>query len=570
MSTNTPARNITPSKTPVDKAVAGVANFADDTAGASKVVNGFARKIFPDHWSLMLGEITLYSFVILLLTGTFLTFFYEPSAAETTYTGNYAPLAGQHVSEAYASSLRLSFDVRGGLLMRQVHHWAALVFVAATIVHMARVFFTGAFRKPREINWVIGGVLAMLAVFEGFTGYSLPDDLLSGTGIRIAQAIILAVPVVGSYISFFLFGGEFPGVDFIPRFFTIHILLLPAVMLALIVVHLMLVVVHKHTQYPGPGRTEDNVVGFPLFPVYMAKAGGFFFIVFGVIALIASLVQINAIWAYGAYDPSPVTAGSQPDWYMGWLDGAVRLTPGWFEFTLWGYTFSMNIFIPTTVTILFTLGALFLYPWIEQAATGDRREHHLLDRPRNQPTRTGLGVMALTFYVLLWISGGNDIIAHMMGLSINDITRFLRVGIFLLPALAFVITKRICLGLQRKDREKALHGRETGRIVRLPHGEFIEVHAPLSDLERWVLVQHDSGRPMEIEDRVDAGNPSSIYGKVQRRLSRFYFEDRVEPVTPAELAASHDDHHGEIEGGHPDAIDQQSNPAIGTSQTLHG
>jgi len=432
------------------------------------------------------------------------------------------------------------------------------------------VFFTGAFRKPREINWVIGGVLAMLAVFEGFTGYSLPDDLLSGTGIRIAQAIILAVPVVGSYISFFLFGGEFPGVDFIPRFFTIHILLLPAIMLALIVVHLMLVVVHKHTQYPGPGRTEDNVVGFPLFPVYMAKAGGFFFIVFGVIALIASLVQINAIWAYGAYDPSPVTAGSQPDWYMGWLDGAVRLTPGWFEFSLFGYTFSMNIFIPTTVTILFTLGALFLYPWIEQAATGDRREHHLLDRPRNQPTRTGLGVMALTFYMLLWISGGNDIIAHMMGLSINDITRFLRVGIFLLPALAFVITKRICLGLQRKDREKALHGRETGRIVRLPHGEFIEVHAPLSDLERWVLVQHDSGRPMEIEDRVDAGNPSSIYGKVQRRLSRFYFEDRVEPVTPTELAASHDDHHGEIGGGGHDAVEEKGNPALGTSQSLHG
>ncbi|MEZ0164026.1 cytochrome bc complex cytochrome b subunit [Kineococcus sp. LSe6-4] len=554
----------------IDKAAGGVANFADDSVGASKVVNGFARKIFPDHWSFMLGEITLYSFVILLLTGTFLTFFYEPSAAETTYYGQYIPLYGQHVSEAYESSLRISFDVRGGLLMRQIHHWAALVFVAATIVHMARVFFTGAFRKPREVNWVIGSILAILAVFEGFTGYSLPDDLLSGTGIRIAQAIILAVPVVGSYISFFLFGGEFPGTDFIPRFFTIHILLLPAIILALIAVHLMLVVVHKHTQYPGPGRTEDNVVGFQLFPVYMAKAGGFFFIVFGVIAALGALVQINAIWAYGAYDPSPVTAGSQPDWYMGWLDGAVRLMPGWFEFTLWGFTFSMNIFIPTTVVILLTMGIMVLYPWIEQAATGDRREHHLLDRPRNQPTRTGLGVMALTFYVLLWISGGNDIIAHMLNLSINDITRSLRVLVFALPALAFVVTKRICLGLQRKDREKALHGRETGRIVRLPHGEFIEVHAPLTDLERWTLVQHDNLRPMEIEDRVDAGNPDTLFGKVQRRLSRFYFEDRVEPVTPAELAASHHDHHGELEQAHADELDRADHPAIGTSQTTHG
>ncbi|WP_432487422.1 cytochrome bc1 complex cytochrome b subunit [Kineococcus sp. SYSU DK018] len=555
----------------IDKAAGGVGNFADDTVGASKIVNGFARKIFPDHWSFMLGEITLYSFVILLFTGTFLTFFYEPSAAETVYQGEYAPLAGQAVSQAYESSLRISFDVRGGLIMRQVHHWAALIFVAATVVHMIRVFFTGAFRKPREINWVIGLVLALLAVFEGFTGYSLPDDLLSGTGIRIAQAIILAVPVVGSYVSFFLFGGEFPGEDFIPRFFTIHVLLLPAVMLGLIVVHLALVVIHKHTQYPGPGRTEDNVVGFPLFPVYMAKAGGFFFIVFGVIALIAALVQINPIWAYGPYDPSPVTAGSQPDWYMGWLDGAVRLTPGWFEFTLLGYTFSMNIFIPTTVVILFVMVAGSLYPWIEQAATGDRREHHLLDRPRNAPTRTALGVMALTFYVLLFISGGNDIIAHMVGLSINDITRSLRVLVFVLPALAFVVTKRICLGLQRKDREKALHGRETGRIVRLPHGEFIEVHAPLTDLERWVLVQHEANRPMEIEDRVDAGNPNSLYGKVQRRLSKFYFEDRVEPVTPAELAASHHGKPGEIDGGeHATLEESKTSPAIQTSQTSRG
>ncbi|WP_337059608.1 cytochrome bc1 complex cytochrome b subunit [Kineococcus sp. G2] len=555
----------------IDKAAGGVGNFADDTVGASKIVNGFARKIFPDHWSFMLGEITLYSFVILLFTGTFLTFFYEPSAAHTVYNGDYAPLAGQGVSEAYASSLRLSFDVRGGLIMRQVHHWAALIFVAATVVHMIRVFFTGAFRKPREINWVIGLVLAILAVFEGFTGYSLPDDLLSGTGIRIAQAIILSVPVVGSYISFFLFGGEFPGEDFIPRFFTIHILLLPAVMLGLIVVHLALVVIHKHTQYPGPGRTEDNVVGFPLFPVYMAKAGGFFFIVFGVIALIAGLVQINPIWAYGPYDPSPVTAGSQPDWYMGWLDGAVRITPGWWEFTLFGFTFSMNIFIPTTVLILFVMTAGALYPWIEQAATGDRREHHLLDRPRNAPTRTGLGVMALTFYVLLWISGGNDVIAHMVGLSINDITRFMRVAVFVLPALAFVVTKRICLGLQRKDREKALHGRETGRIVRLPHGEFIEVHAPLSEAERWVLVQHDSNRPMDVEDRLDAGNPNSLYGKVQRRLSRFYFEDRVEPVTPAELAAAHHGHDTEIESQEHASIEEDGgNAAIATSQKYHG
>ena len=279
----------------------------------------------------MLGEVALYSFIILLLTGTFLTFFYIPSVGHTTYEGVYEPLRGQTVSEAYASTVDISFDVRGGLLMRQIHHWAALIFVAAITVHMFRVFFTGAFRKPRELNWVIGSLLALLAVFEGYFGYSLPDDLLSGTGLRIMSGIILAIPVVGSYVHFFVFGGEFPGEEFIPRLFTIHILLLPGIMLALITAHLILVVVHKHTQYPGPGRTNDNVVGYPLLPVYMAKAGGFFFIVFGVTALMSALFTINPIWAYGSYDPSPVTAGSQPDWYMGFMDGAVRLTPGFFE-----------------------------------------------------------------------------------------------------------------------------------------------------------------------------------------------------------------------------------------------
>ncbi len=282
---------------------AGVGNFLDERIGASKLTKTFARKVFPDHWSFMLGEIALYSFVILLLSGTFLTFFYIPSTGVTTYTGSYATLQGQEVSEAFASTMHLSFEVRGGLLLRQIHHWAALIFVVSIIVHMFRIFFTGAFRKPREMNWTIGVVLALLAVFEGFLGYSLPDDLLSGNGLRIASGIILAIPVVGSYVSFFLFGGEFPGEAFIPRIYTIHVLLLPAIMLGLITFHLILVVVHKHTQYPGPGRTNDNVVGYPLFPIYTAKAGGFFFIVFGVTALMAAFFTINPIWIYGSYDP---------------------------------------------------------------------------------------------------------------------------------------------------------------------------------------------------------------------------------------------------------------------------
>jgi ubiquinol-cytochrome c reductase cytochrome b subunit len=493
----------------------------------------------------MLGEVALYSFIILLLTGTFLTFFYVPSVGRTTYSGVYTPLANQTVSEAYASTLRLSFDVRGGLLMRQIHHWSALIFVAAITVHMFRIFFTGAFRKPREVNWVIGSILALLAIVEGFAGYSLPDDLLSGTGLRIASSIILAIPVIGSYLSFFVFGGQFPGEAFIPRLYTIHVLLLPGIFLALITAHLIILVVQKHTQYPGPGRTNDNVVGYPLYPVYMAKAGGFFFIVFGVTALMGALFTINPVWMYGSYDPSPVTAGSQPDWYMGWLDGAVRLTPGFFEFTLLGFTFSFNIIVPAMIVPGLVTASLFLYPWIEQWATGDRREHHLLDRPRNVPTRTGLGVMALTFYFLLLISGGNDIIASQLHLSINDITNSLRLLVFVLPPLAFLVTKRICLGLQRKDREKVLHGRETGTIYRTDSGEYFEVHAPLDEYSRWVLVQHEPQAPIELAPPYDENGvrrPGSRFDRTRQRLSRFFFEDRVEPVTPAELEEAHEEH----------------------------
>jgi len=543
------------SQTTSGKLAAGLGNWTDERFGAAKVVKGFARKIFPDHWSFMLGEIALYSFIILLLSGTFLTFFFIPSAGETTYQGSYAPLVGQRMSEAYESTIRLSFDVRGGLLLRQIHHWAALIFVAAIMVHMLRVFVTGAFRKPREINWVIGSLLAVLAVLEGFAGYSLPDDLLSGTGLRIASSLILAIPVVGSYLSFFTFGGQFPGEAFIPRLYTIHVLLVPGIMLALIAAHLAILVLHKHSHYPGPGRTNQNVVGYPFMPVYMAKAGGFFFIVFGITALMSAIFMINPIWAYGAYDPSPVSAGTQPDWYMGFLDGALRLTPGFLEFSFAGYTLSLNILFPGLILPGILTMILIFYPWFEQLATGDRREHHLLDRPRNAPARTGIAAASITFYVLLLLGGGNDLMATHFHLSINDITNTLRVLVIVGPFVAYMVAKRMCLGLQRKDREKVLHGRETGRVFRTAEGEVFELHEPLGSQERWILVQHEALRPRELPPAVDdhgVRRPGSRLDRWRGRISRFYFQDRVEPVTPAELAAAHHDHHEleQISGEH--------------------
>jgi hypothetical protein len=270
---------------PVFKVAAGPARWADERIGLAGLTRPFLRKVFPDHWSFLLGEIALYSFIVLLLSGIFLTLWFKPSMGEVEYEGTYQLLRGIQMSEAYASTLNLSFDIRGGLLLRQMHHWAAMLFVAAMLTHSLRIFFTGAFRKPREINWLIGVGMLVMGLFEGFMGYSLPDDLLSGTGLRFMDGAIRATPIIGTWAEFFFFGGEFPGDLVVPRLYMVHILLLPALLLGLIAAHLALVVYHKHTQFPGPGRTEDNVVGYPVFPVYAAKAGGFFFIVFGVRAL---------------------------------------------------------------------------------------------------------------------------------------------------------------------------------------------------------------------------------------------------------------------------------------------
>ncbi|MEP6852030.1 MAG: ubiquinol-cytochrome c reductase cytochrome b subunit [bacterium] len=470
-------RNFQKPRTPLGKVAKGSEERFGLAAGIRKQLN----KVFPDHWSFMMGEIALYSFIILLLTGTYLTFFYDASMAEVAYNGTYAPLQGVEMSRAYETTLNISFDVRGGLVIRQIHHWAALMFVAAMTIHMFRVFFTGAFRKPREANWLIGLSLLTLGVVEGFAGYSLPDDLLSGTGLRIADAIMLSIPVIGSWVSFLVFGDEFPGTDIIGRLYIAHVLLIPAVLAALIGAHLALVVKQKHTQFPGPGNTEDTVRGERVYPVYAAKAGGFFFLVFGVLAGLGGLAQINPIWLFGPYNPAQVSSGSQPDWYMAMLDGSTRLFPQW-ETRLFGYTVP-SVFWPTVVlpTILLTLAAA--YPFIEARLTKDRDAHNLLQRPRDVPVRTSLGMMAISFVVVLFIGGGNDLVAKVFNISMNAMMWGLRIALLLVPPMVYMITYRLCIGLQRHDREVLEHGIETGIIKRLPSGEFIEVHQPLGPVD---------------------------------------------------------------------------------------
>ncbi|MER7911005.1 MULTISPECIES: cytochrome bc complex cytochrome b subunit [unclassified Streptomyces] len=529
------------------KAPAGerVADWADGRLGIYTLAKANMRKIFPDHWSFMLGEICLYSFIIIILTGVYLTMFFHPSMNEVEYTGSYVPLQGQLMSEAFNSTMHISFEVRGGLLIRQIHHWAALIFLAGMFVHMMRVFFTGAFRKPREINWLFGFLLFFLGMFTGFTGYSLPDDLLSGTGVRFMQGAILSVPIVGTYLSMFLFGGEFPGGDFVARFYSAHVLLLPGIMLGLMVAHLILVFVHKHTQFEGPGRTNKNVVGMPLLPVYMAKAGGFFFLVFGVIAVIAAIASINPIWALGPYRPDQVSTGAQPDWYMGFAEGLIRVMPGW-EINLWGHTLVLGVMIPLAIFPA-VLGAIAVYPFIESWITGDKREHHIAQRPRNAPTRTAFGVAWITAYMIMLVGGGNDLWATHFHLSINSITWFVRIFFFAGPVIAFIVTKRICLGLQRRDKEKVLHGRESGIIKRLPHGEFVEVHEPLSQGELHRLTAHEQYAPAELPPAVDENGVERKIGRLEKlrvKLNKGYYGEDSQIAKPTV------EEYKEIQSGH--------------------
>ncbi|WP_374099704.1 cytochrome bc complex cytochrome b subunit [Frigoribacterium sp. PvP032] len=536
--TTTTAPAFAPTRT--NKIFGAAANYVDERTSMSGLVREVGRKIFPDHWSFMLGEVALYSFVVILLSGTFLTFFFQPSMAEVNYNGSYVPLKGLNMSAAMASTLDISFDIRGGLLFRQIHHWAALLFVASIMLHMLRVYFTGAFRKPREINWVVGFTLWVLAMAEGFTGYSLPDDLLSGNGARIIDGMVKGIPVIGVWISYLLFGGEFPGTDMVGRFYSLHIMLLPALLIALLGVHLLLLIINKHTQWAGPGKTNENVVGVPVMPVFAAKAGGFFFIVFGVLVLIASLFTINPIWNYGPYDPSPVSAGTQPDWYIGFADGALRLVPPGWEFLFFGYTVSMNILAPIGVLVIFIL-AVLLYPFLEAWVTGDKREHHILDRPRNAPTRTAIGAAGIVVYAALWAAASSDIMATHFRLSLNFVIHSVQAVLIIGPFLAFWITKRVCLALQKKDREIALHGYESGRIVRLPGGEYVEVHEQLDEYERWRLLNFNEYEPLMI--RPNANGQITPLQRVRASVSTFFFEDRIAPVKRSEIEASHHDEH---------------------------
>jgi ubiquinol-cytochrome c reductase cytochrome b subunit len=447
--------------------------FIDERTGAAPFLRKTLRYLFPDHWSFLLGEVALYSFIVLVGTGVYLTLFFEPSLAETVYRGPYVPLQGAQMSDAYRSAVDLSLARDAGLLIRQTHHWAADVFVASIVLHLMRVFFTGAFRKPREITYLVGLTLLFTSLLEGYLGYSMVDDLLSGMGLAIGYSAALSIPVIGGALGRLIWGGAFPGDPaFESRMFIGHVLLFPAILAALIGLHLALVAARHHTQFRrGPAQTERRLIGVPTFPGQAPRSLGLLSAVAALLFALGGLVQINPIWLWGPYEPGLGTNGAQPDWYLGWLIGALRLVPG-FDVTIGSYTLVPNpfwggILFPTVV-----LAVLVAWPWVERLVTRDREVHNIVDRPRDAPVRTAVGASFLTWVAMIFIAGSADRATTFFGLDYEAQIRVYRVAVWVIPLLVFLFALSLCRGLKRAEevelvRERAeAEAEAAARLVR--------------------------------------------------------------------------------------------------------
>jgi ubiquinol-cytochrome c reductase cytochrome b subunit len=431
----------------------------DQRSGTAPIVRKTLRYLFPDHWSFLLGEVALYAFIVLVATGTYLAFFYQPSTTVVTYHGPYLPLRGQEMTEAYRSVLNISTTVKAGLLIRQTHHWAANVFLAAIVLHLFRIFFTGAYRKPRELTYWIGVTMLFMAMLEGYLGYSLADDLLSGMGLAIGNGVALSIPFVGANLGSLIWGGPFPGQhEFFARMYIFHVFLLPVLIGTLLAVHLALVALKHHTQFKRTRRqTERKLVGVPTYPGQTPRSLGLFFGTAGLLFLLGGLVQINPIWLWGPYHTYLSTNGAQPDWYLGWLIGGLRLTPS-FDLTIGHYTLVPNPFWGGALFPLVVMAFLYLWPAMERKATGDYAYHNVLERPRDAPWRTAIGLGFASWVFLIFVAGSSDRVDVLFNLSYQAQIHAYWVLVWVVPVVVGAIAYRVCKELQAGERVE--HQRE--------------------------------------------------------------------------------------------------------------
>lgn len=412
-----------------------------------------ANKVFPSNWSFLLGEVALFSLVILVLTGIFLTFFYRPNVEPVVYTGSNPVFAGQTLPAAFESIVRLSSDVNAGLLFRRLHRGASHLFIATVVLHMLRIMLTGAFRKPREVNYFIGIGLLTLAFGAGFTGYSLPYDSLAGTGIRIAYSELLSLPLIGDRVTFWVFGGAFPTGDVIPRFFVLHVMILPALLLGTAGLHLFIVYRQKHTQFPRMGVDGHKLVlGKPLWPLQFAESTTLFLWVGGLLAAAAVLIPWSDITLLGPYVPGEVGNNAQPDWFLFWLEGALRIFPP-IEFGIPGSLIISGPFVAGVVLpgLIFTF--LAAYPFIERRVYKLEGEWHVLQNPLEIPLRAGVMLGVFSALLILSAAATNDILSRMFGIPIEVITWIARVAVIAVPVLLGVGIARYS---QRRLRKRNL------------------------------------------------------------------------------------------------------------------
>lgn len=421
--------------------------------GAKKTVN----KVFPHHWSFLIGETALISLVILVLTGTYLTFFYRASTEPAVYNGSLELYRGAQLPAAFESIIRLSYDVPGGLLFRRLHRGASHLFIASTVLHMLRILLTGAFRRPRELNYLLGIVLFTLTLLEGFIGYSLIYDSLAGTGIRIAYSSLLALPVIGDQVAFWLFGGPFPTGEAIPRFFVAHVMLMPAALLGLTGLHLALIVRQRHTQFPKRGVDgHAYVLGKPLWPHQFAITTTLVLWIGGLLALAAILIPWSDVALSGPYVPGEVGNNAQPDWFMFWLDGMLRMFPS-VEWDFPGFTINA-VFIAGIVLPGLVFGALIIYPFLERRVYRLQGDWHVLQNPLDIPLRASFGLGTFTAILFMSAAATSDQLSRLTGIPIETVLWFFRITTVLVPPILALLMYRYSKSrLDRYDLEVASH-----------------------------------------------------------------------------------------------------------------
>ena len=416
-----------------------------DTRFDLDVGRSFLGKAFPAEDSFLLGEVALFCFLVLVLTGTFLGMFFEPSTSEVEYEGSVAQYQGEELPESFVSVLHITYDVPYGMLLRRMHHWAAHLFVASMGLHMLRVFFTGAYRNPREPNWVVGSGLAVTSMFAAYTGYALPFDEFASTATGIGYNIALSVPLVGDVLSKLVFGGSFPSSATIPRFYFLHVFVLPLLIAGLIAVHMAILIHQKHTEAPREGdvhgeravaKDDDSVViGLPAFPNQTAVSAVVFFLTLATLSLLAGFLPVHNVAEYGPNDPASTPALIMPDWFLMWLYGFLKLIPGWMSFTVFGVHVNTE-FIGGMLLPGLVIGAMVLWPFIDRRA----EPTHFTASPLDRPRATAVGITGVVFVMVASIAGMNNILADVLGVETSSLTLPLTALLLLYPLVAGGIT----------------------------------------------------------------------------------------------------------------------------------